>query len=65
MRRPQASGISRRICRKSSSPHQAIARGRDRRKRNADSFVDAINAEDVGKLPDANLAEVMKSPPCV
>jgi len=29
-------------------------------KRNADSFVDAINAEDVGKLPDANLAEVSR-----
>jgi len=34
-------------------------------KRNADSFVDAINAEDVGKLPDANLAEVMQRVPGV
>ena len=29
-------------------------------KRNANSFVDAINAEEVGKLPDANLAEVLQ-----
>src|ERR1700692_1607419 len=34
-------------------------------KRNADSFVDAISAEDVGKLPDANLAEVMQRVPGV
>src|ERR1700689_536066 len=34
-------------------------------KRNADSFVDAINAEDVGKLPDTNLAEVMQRVPGV
>jgi iron complex outermembrane recepter protein len=34
-------------------------------KRNADSFIDAINAEDVGKLPDANLAEVMQRVPGV
>jgi len=34
-------------------------------KRNADSFVDAINAEDVGKLPDANIAEVLQRVPGV
>lgn len=32
-------------------------------KRNADSFVDAINSEDVGKLPDANIAEVLQRVP--
>jgi TonB-dependent receptor len=34
-------------------------------KRNADSFVDAINSEDVGKLPDANIAEVLQRVPGV
>jgi TonB-dependent receptor len=34
-------------------------------KRNAESFVDAINSEDVGKLPDANIAEVLQRVPGV
>ncbi|WP_018972614.1 TonB-dependent receptor [Rudaea cellulosilytica] len=34
-------------------------------KRNAESFVDAISAEDVGKLPDANIAEVLQRVPGV
>ncbi|HVI99640.1 MAG TPA: TonB-dependent receptor [Sphingomonas sp.] len=32
-------------------------------KRNADSLVEVINAEDIGKLPDQNLAEVLENVP--
>jgi len=34
-------------------------------KRSADNIVDVINAEDVGKLPDQNLAEVLENVPGV
>ncbi len=32
-------------------------------KRNADSLIEVINAEDIGKLPDQNLAEVLENVP--
>jgi outer membrane receptor protein involved in Fe transport len=49
----------------SSSPASALAESAQNLKRNADTFVDVITAEDIGALPDRSVAEALQRVPGV